>query len=270
MNRGARHLSIFGDDDDRQYFLQTIEAAWRAAGVDVHAFALMGNHYHLLMEAEVAALSAAMKTIGERYTRRFNWEYGLDGPLFRSRFHSKPITSEDYRREVIRYIHRNPVVDGIGDWSYPWSSHPIYTGQQAAPRWFSPDSLEIFGGSYRSFVKLTEPEVALPQPRGVHLGAPQAVEWAFGVDSPQERSIVTSGGKGLRNDARLAVVLVCQETTAWSSESLAQRYGYSSGNSLRTAATRARHRLVTDPAFAAMVSMGRRRLGLGEAPTVKM
>lgn len=264
FNRGARHLPIFGDDDDRAHYLRLISRFFHAPVV--HAYALMGNHYHLLVEGDVTELSAAMKGLGENYTRRFNRKYGFDGPLFRSRYRSKPITNVAYLRHAVRYIHRNPVVDGLGDWSYPWSSHPSYVAEESHPSWLSLRLLTEFGGrtSYREFV---EADDAFPasgpagQPSApVRVDAPAAVEFALGIASPSERDVLASGGRGLRNDIRVAAVLLATESTGWSSERLAARYGYSSGSSLRTAVVRARRRLRSDPQFASLVGHARQRM----------
>ena len=80
MNRGARRLPVFGDDVDRKMFLGLLGDATEPRRFEVHAYALMDNHYHLLVRSSVADLSAAMRLIGGSYTRRFNDRHGLDGP----------------------------------------------------------------------------------------------------------------------------------------------------------------------------------------------
>ncbi|MEM7139593.1 MAG: transposase [Actinomycetota bacterium] len=260
FNRGARHLPIFGSDDDRRVFLHLLDRA--AADGAVHAYALMGNHYHLLIESPTVDLSATMKLISENYTRYFNTTYGYDGPLFRSRFGSKPIRSEVYRREVIRYIHANPVTDQIGDWTYRWSGHRAYLGLAAVPRWLSVSCLHTFGGrsGYRDFVEAgsdLETSIARPSTR---TRSPRAVERAFGVASKAELAVIVKGGRGVRNDLRLAVALLAVDATSWSRSRLALRYGYSSSAALRTAVGRARRRVESDPDFAHLVRAARDRL----------
>ncbi len=262
FNRGARRLPIFGDDDDREYFLGLIGRV--APAPIVHAYALMGNHYHLLIEADVPELSAMMKRIGENYTRRFNKKYGFDGPLFRSRFRSKPIASSPYLRHPVRYIHRNPIVDGLGDWTYVWSSHAAYLGVSARPSWLSTRLLAEFGDRqpYREIVQAGETNVVRrgAAADGVRVGSPASVEFALGIASPEEIEVVAAGGRGLRNDLRVVAALLGSETTNWSSERLAARYGYSFDSSLRTAVARARRRLTSDPELASLVASARARL----------
>lgn len=260
FNRGARRLNVFGDDRDRERFLELLGSA--CTGPRVLAYALLGNHYHLVIHAPGPELSGIMKALSENFTRWFNAKYGFDGPLFRSRFGSKPITSTSYLRQAIRYVHTNPVKDGIGDWSYPWSGHRLLLGDEAAPSWFAADTTAAFGGpeSYRAFVEGDlDPQPLVVRER-VRVGSPEAVELALGIDSREELAVVARGGRGLRNDLRSAAALLASETTSWGSARLAARYGYSSGSNFRVAVNRARRRLETDPAFAELVEHGRIRL----------
>lgn len=262
FNRGARRLNVFGDDRDRERFLELLGAA--CGDGRILAYALMGNHYHLLVEAPTAQLSAVMKKLGENFTRWFNAKYGYDGPLFRSRYASKPITSPRYLRHAVRYIHANPVVDGLGDWSYRWSGHRGLLGLDPVPPWLATDTVELFGGaaSYRRFVEgdVTEVGIETPSTDGVRVDTPHAVEIALGIGSAEELAVVAQGGRGLRNDIRSAVALLAAESTPWNSQRLAARYGYGSASSFRVAVKRARQRAETDRQFAALVDHGRRRL----------
>jgi REP element-mobilizing transposase RayT len=266
MNRGARRLPIFGDDDDRSFFLHCVEAALRRADARVHAFALMGNHYHLLVEGRALALARTMKYVGENYTRRFNGKYGLDGPLFRGRYRSKPIDSERYLLVVLRYIHRNPLEHGSGKLDDEWSSHRSYAAGPPRPSWLTTD--ELLGrfasrSSYWQFVSegsVDAPVEFLKRSTSVRTGTPDAVDWALGIDSDGELDLVRSSS--LRADLRLAAALLAIETTNRSSTQLAARYGYRSGSGVRTAATRARVRLADDPAFRTLVEEARRRIKL--------
>jgi REP element-mobilizing transposase RayT len=265
MNRGARRLPIFGDDDDRSFFLRCVGEALRRADARVHAYVLMGNHYHLLVEGAVPALADTMKYVGENYTRRFNSKYGLDGPLFRGRYRSKPIDTERYLRVVLRYIHRNPVDDGHGGLDYEWSSHRSYTAGSPRLPWLTID--ELLGcfascDTYRRFMAV-RPSDARVDPfverRGsVRTGTPDAVDWALGIDSREELDLVRV--RGLRADLRLAAALLALETTNRSSTELAAHYGYRSGSGVRTAASRARTRLGSDATFSSLVEDARRRL----------
>jgi len=264
MNRGARRLPVFGDDDDRRYFLHLTGEALERVDADIHAYALMTNHFHLLAQGEVPAVSALMKSLGELYTRWFNDKYGLDGSLFKGRFRSKPIGSERYQLTALRYVHRNPMNSDAVNWAYPWTSHQAYLGDSSSPAWLQTDCLlGVLGGSvgYAALVYGNEPPSSTPaKPPEVRVDSPGAVEWALGLASEDELALVAQGGRGVRNDQRMACALLCLEFTQWQSHDLATRYGFGSGNSLRAAATRARRRELRDPAFAAELARARDRL----------
>jgi len=264
MNRGARRLPIFGDDNDRTFFLRCVDEALARAEARVHAYVLMGNHYHLLIEGSVSAMADTMKFVGENYTRRFNHKYGLDGSLFRGRYRSKPIDSERQLSVVLRYIHRNPVEHGVGGLDYDWSSHRFYAVGSPVPLWLTTEELlRRFGSreSYRTFVAggPVDPSISFGERReSVHPCTPEAVDWALGIHSHEELDLVRASG--VRADLRLAAALLALETANCSSTDLAARYGYRSGSGVRTAASRARARLETDSAFAALVEDARHRL----------
>lgn len=105
----------------------------------VHAYCLMGNHYHLLIETPRANLDRIMRHINGVYTQRYNRRKRTDGPLFRGRYKAILIDEDAYLLEVGRYIHRNPAeVKGANDnalSSYRWSSYPSYINETAAPDW---------------------------------------------------------------------------------------------------------------------------------------
>ncbi|NNF55382.1 MAG: hypothetical protein HKN03_13195 [Acidimicrobiales bacterium] len=160
-NRGARKLPIFGDAEDRSFFLWILGDFAERFDVGVHAYCLMTNHFHLLAEGSVDQLSEAMHRLGFLYTRNFNDRNGFDGPLFRGRYYSNPIRDDDYFRNAVRYIHRNPVaIDPSAPLSsYRWSSHAVYLGRRPSGWVQTERAMELFGGSrqtYREFVETGE------------------------------------------------------------------------------------------------------------------
>src|SRR5271170_7642522 len=82
MARGNRGQGIFGDDKDRQRFLETLGEACQKTGWWVHAYVLMDNHYHLLVETPEGNLVEGMKWLQGAYTQRFNRQHKLFGHLF--------------------------------------------------------------------------------------------------------------------------------------------------------------------------------------------
>ncbi|MEZ5245657.1 MAG: transposase [Acidimicrobiales bacterium] len=271
MNRGARRLPVFGDDADRLAFLGLLADSVTTAEVRVHAYALMPNHFHLLVEAEVPKLSAAMKGLTGRYAQRFNIKYGYDGPLFRSRYRSKPVHDDAHLSATLRYIHRNPIVDGPATpEAFRWTSHLAYTDEVRRPRWLTTTRLlDRFPSraAYIDFVlDATErtasgPPFAPTARRRPQMLRPTDVEVALGVDSDSELAVVRCGGRGVRNDVRLALLYLASLHTAVPMDDLCQRYGYGSVAVARSAVARARRRLLRDPIFAELVDHASARLG---------
>lgn len=124
FNRGVAQRSVFESRADRRFFLSLVARQVRAGRIRLHAYCLMTNHYHLLVELPGAELPLAMREIGRHYTRWFNSRRDRDGPLFRARYASRYLEDERYRVTVLRYIDRNPVVgrDGARVAAYPWGS----------------------------------------------------------------------------------------------------------------------------------------------------
>ena len=120
---------IFESDADRLRFLEELERATRDFGVSVHAYCLMANHVHLLIEDPKDNLSAFMKQLEERYAMYFRKITGRVGHVFRGRFWSEPIDTEERLLATIRYIHANPEPPGMCRASeYRWSSYQAYMG----------------------------------------------------------------------------------------------------------------------------------------------
>lgn len=131
MARGNRCQAIFLGDEDRRFFLKTLGEACEKTGWAVHAWVLMGNHYHLLIETPEANLVEGMKWLQNAYTRRFNVKHSQWGRLFGDRYKAVLVEGEkpDYFVTLLDYIHLNPVRSGLVKvqegqslLDYPWSS----------------------------------------------------------------------------------------------------------------------------------------------------
>jgi putative transposase len=137
MNRGVEGRTLFVDDRDRLRFMGLLREMQDSYQCRVLAYCLMGNHFHLVMADHGCHLSKAIRILSLKYALRFNMRHGRDGPLFRGRFKSVRILSEDQLKAVIEYIHFNPLKDGFVknpiDWD--WSSYKFYENQEAFPRW---------------------------------------------------------------------------------------------------------------------------------------
>jgi REP element-mobilizing transposase RayT len=113
MNRGLAHRPLFEGLRDARYFLSRLGQAVRRGEIEVHAWCLMTTHFHLLVRSPCGRLASALRRIQHEHTRRFNLRRGRDGPLYRSRYTSRPIDSLAYRCAVWHYIDANPVQAGI-------------------------------------------------------------------------------------------------------------------------------------------------------------
>jgi putative transposase len=136
VQRGNDGRPIFLDDPDRRRYLRFLEHALKSTPFRVHAYCLLGNHLHLVVETEAAPLSGLLHRLGGRYARAFNARWGRRGHLFQGRFFSRRVADDSYLLAAVRYVHANPVKAGIAATAldYPWSSHAAYV-LGGAPAW---------------------------------------------------------------------------------------------------------------------------------------
>jgi putative transposase len=170
--RGNARQSIFVNDGDRAKFLQLLIESVERYDVALHAYVLMGNHYHLIAETRRANLGRWMHWLTTVYTVYFNRRHERAGHLFQGRYKSIVLEAEGYLLTLSRYVHLNPVrgrVIGKGDpgerrkrlRAWRWSSYPGYAGLVKAEEWITHERvLEEFGGpkggrslAYRRFVE---------------------------------------------------------------------------------------------------------------------
>lgn len=162
-SRGNARQKVFFTDDGRQLFLDTLAQVVSRYGWICHAYCLMANHYHLLVETPKANLSIGMRQLNGIYTQSFNRQHKRVGHLFQGRFKAILVEKESYLLELCRYIVLNPVrVKGgaeMGAWK--WSSYRATAGLASVAEFLSIDwLLEQFGNNrpaaqkrYRAFVR---------------------------------------------------------------------------------------------------------------------
>lgn len=154
-DRGNRRQVICEEPLDYRFLLSLVERAVRRFEWLVHAYCLMPNHYHFLIETPKAGLSAGMQLVNGRYAQAFNAGRGLDGHLFQGRFGSKLVETEGHARWVNRYIARNPVEAELvaSPASWAWSSYGALR-RRMAPAWLAHDAvLRLFGGGAQAAVE---------------------------------------------------------------------------------------------------------------------
>ena len=166
-SRGNAQQDIFADDADRARFLDLLgreieQHRWRC-----HAYCLMDNHYHLLVETPEANLSRGMGRLNMAYAQAFNRRHGRSGHLFQGRFHAVVVEKDNHLLELCRYVVLNPVRAGSAAVPevWPWSSYRATASGRATgpecPDWLSAEwTLQRFGGDdargrrgYRRFVR---------------------------------------------------------------------------------------------------------------------
>jgi REP element-mobilizing transposase RayT len=188
MNRGDRREPIFKDDQDHRRFLETLGEACDKTSWQVHAYCLMGNHFHLVVETPKANLVAGMKWFLGTYTSRFNRRHKLFGHLFSGRYKSLIVdgSGDGYLRTVCDYVHLNPIRAKLLPpeeplRTYRWSSYPEYlkrAGQRVS--WLRVDRV------------LGELGIQRDNTAGRRLFA-QAMEERRGKDKPGEWKAVRRG-----------------------------------------------------------------------------
>lgn len=131
--RGDRQEPIYENDDDRIAFLELLSEVCLLCNWVCHAYCLMGNHYHLLVETPEGNLSRGMRQLNGVYTQQHNRRHSRVGHVFQGRYKAILVEKEGYLLELARYIVLNPVraqlVSTAVEW--PWSSYRSTLGLQA-------------------------------------------------------------------------------------------------------------------------------------------
>lgn len=162
--RGLARQEIFLSDIDRSDFVARLESAISVVGCRCYAWALLGNHFHLLIRTGEHPLSDLMRKVLSGYAISFNRRHKRHGYLFQNRYKSILCQEEEYLLELVRYIHLNPLRAGIAKNMdeldrYPWSGHAVLLGRQQRDWQDTEEILVRFGNKkkeavfrYRQFV----------------------------------------------------------------------------------------------------------------------
>ena len=185
-NRGVEKRRIFEESEDYKKFLRYLKVylspvdvlrredpliranligANLAEQLDLLAYCLMPNHFHLLVKQKTKnAITKLMRQVQTAYAMYFNKKYERVGPLFQGIYKACLVDKEDYLLHLSRYIHQNPKERGISLSDFPWSSYNAYLGENSRQEWLK--TKEILGYfnaqkpnfSYQNFVEEKEPD----------------------------------------------------------------------------------------------------------------
>ena len=167
-NRGNSRQNIFLDPNDRLLFMDKLRELVTEHALKIHAYCLMSNHYHLVVETSKHHISDTMRTLNTYYSKKYHSKYKTCGHLFQGRYRSVLVEKSAYLLDVSRYVHLNPVRAHLVSLPehYTWSSMKVYIGEEDIHNivykdtildWFSHE-YETAQKNYRRFVhaKMTE------------------------------------------------------------------------------------------------------------------
>lgn len=161
--RGNAQADIYADDNDRQQFLALLQNTLERYDWHCHAYCLMDNHYHLLIETHTPTLSKGMKLLNGSYTQYYNRAHQRVGHVFQGRFKAILVQKDTHLLELARYIALNPVRAGRArsakDWK--WSSYRATAGDSENEPWLTTEwvlaafakTKKVAQDRYREFVR---------------------------------------------------------------------------------------------------------------------
>ena len=151
-SRGNAQQDIFLDVDDRHHFLSVVERVVSRFHLLVHAYCLMDNHYHLVLETPEANLSKAVRQLNGVYTQAFNRRHDRVGHVLQGRFKAILVDRDSYLLELCRYVVLNPVRANVTRKpdAYRWSSYRASSGLTPALPFLTTDWLLAQFGKQRA------------------------------------------------------------------------------------------------------------------------
>ena len=162
-SRGNEKNNIFSSDSDKAKLLDYFENAYKRFGIIIHAFCLMTNHFHLIMETLKPNLSRCMQYINSSDATWYNRKHRRGGHLFQGRYKAILIEEEPYLIRLSRYIHLNPVRAKMvrSPEEYFWSSYSYVIGAKNPPEFLDIDStLSYFNGRRKEYREYVEEGIA--------------------------------------------------------------------------------------------------------------
>lgn len=113
INRGVERRNIYLEDSDYEFFMELMLKVAKDYHITIHAFCLMSNHYHILLETKQKNLSKAVQFLNDKYAKYFNKKYQRTGHLWQGRYKSYPLFDDAHFWIVAKYIERNPIKAGM-------------------------------------------------------------------------------------------------------------------------------------------------------------
>ena len=203
MLRGIARGQIVADRDDRETFLRRLGEVAIATGTTVYAWALLPNHAHLLLRSGLAGLPRVMRRFLTGYALVYNRRHRRVGHLFQNRYKSIVVEEDAYFRELLRYIHLNPLrakmVPSLRHLDrYPWCGHAGLLGRGTPPWQDRAYVLAWFGQrerpacqAYRAYLR-----EGIPQGRRLDLGgAGSSAPWVAGLRCAPSASEESGSGR---------------------------------------------------------------------------
>ena len=170
IGRGIEKRRIFLDDQDRLDFINRLEKLVKEDSMDIYAWAILPNHFHILCKTKKRLLSSSMRKLLTGYAVKFNRRHRRHGHLFQNRYKSIVCQEDVYLAELVRYIHLNliraGVVKNLRELNHsPWSGHSALMGNKDGGEWQNRGYvLSYFGGGrrgQRNYLKFVEEGVSL-------------------------------------------------------------------------------------------------------------
>lgn len=250
VNRGADRQETFSTDRHRFLFEDLMGEAFVRFGVELHAYALMNNHFHLLAHQPDGGLSDAMHLLCSRYVIEYNRATRRDGPLFKSRFHAVAIATDAQLTQTGRYIHRNPLafVPPSALVAYRWSSLGALCGRRPRPDWLATGTLVSDGraDSYLEYVLAPQPSDRL-EFNGLR---PLRRTSCDDIDAATRCVCGIAPIQALTGAPRAIAIVLALEMRSATIDELAERHGLSDPGSVRRIERQSRVRLLEPGPFA--------------------
>ncbi len=164
VNTASGRRPVFKTDEHRKIFIELIEQMAETYGVEVLAYSLLPNQYHLILRTPRANLSRAMRQLNGVFTQRCNQRIGGSGNLFRGRYKAVLLNADKFLAATARYVHLAPVTAKVAKSpeTYRWSSCRAQLGLESAPGWLVTDALKkVDGKKYSDYLRQgVDPETA--------------------------------------------------------------------------------------------------------------